>query len=580
MKSKVKSVIIEYVYPDIDFGKFPVKREVGDSVEVFADIYKDGHEPLFASLKYRHYRDKGWKKVAMKLFNDHRWSASFKLDKIGKYFYTIEAYPKNHKDRVTEFDKILEIDADRVQARFSTWYEMWPRSQGKIEGQSATFDDMVNRIPEIASMGFDVVYLTPIHPIGRTNKKGPNNSLIASPDDPGCPYSIGNEHGGHKAVEPTLGTLDDFRKFVKACKKFNMEVALDLVLSCSPDHPYTKEHPEWFYKNEDGTLKYAENPPKKYEDTYHFNFYPENHIEMWNEMTSIFMFWANEGVKIFRVDNPHTKPMCFWDYCIKKLKDKYPDIILLSEAFTHPKMMKMLAKTGFTQSYTYFTWRNTKWELTTYLKELTQTEMTDFFRPNFFPTTPDILPEYLQKGGRNSFKIRLALAATLSASYGMYNSYELCENAGIPGKEEYINSEKYQFKIWDWNRPGNIKLYVKAINKIRHENAALQYNNNLEFLETDNENIIAYYKATSDLSNIILVVVNLDPYHQQESTVFVPYTHLGIGNDENYTMMDLLGGQTFIWKGRNNYVKLNPNLEPVHIFQVIKWKHYEKEILI
>ncbi|EKD27385.1 MAG: hypothetical protein ACD_79C00739G0024 [uncultured bacterium] len=577
MKIPKHTVVIEYPYPEIDRGLYPVKRELGQEFNVFADVYKDGHEAPKAFLKYKHFKDKKWSKTTMQHFNDHRWKGSFTLEKLGLYHYTVEAYPENHADMVSEYDKILEVIVDPEKARYSTWYEMWPRSQGKIEGQSATFDDMIERLKEIHSMGFDVIYLPPFHPIGKTNKKGPNNSLVASPEDPGCPYSIGNEFGGHKAIEPSLGTMDDFRRFVKACNSYSIEVAMDIVYTCSPDHPYLKEHPEWFYHNEDGSIKYAENPPKKYEDVHPFNFYPENYIDMWNEMVSIFTFWAEMGVKIFRVDNPHTKPMGFWDYALKKVKEQYPEAIFLSEAFTHPKMMKCLAKIGFTQSYTYFTWRNTKWELSSYVKELNQTEMAEYFRPNFFTNTPDILSEYLQKGGRNAFKIRLALAATLSSSYGIYNGFELCENAAIPGKEEYINSEKYEFKVWNWDRPGNIKLYIKAINTIRKNNPALQFNNNIEFVESDNENILAYYKTTPDLSNIILCVVNLDPYHVRDSTLYIPFNHWGIRQGDNYTVIDLLSGQTFIWKDSKNYVKLDPYVEPVHIFHVNKWKHYEKD---
>lgn len=577
MKLPDKMLVIENIYPEIDDGRFPIKREIGENLEVFADVYKEGHDPVVPFLKYRHYKDKTWRKVAMTLITDHRWKATFQLQKLGRYEYTIEVFPKEKKELVSQYDRILEVVVDDLNARFSAWYEMFPRSQGTDPTKSATFDDMIKRLPEIRAMGFDVVYLTPIHPIGRTNRKGPNNSLICGPDDPGCPYAIGNESGGHKAVEPGLGTMDDFRRFVNASAENGMQTALDIAFSIAPDHPYVKEHPEWFSWNEDGSVKFAENPPKKYEDICHINFYPENWQEMWDELTSVFLFWADEGVKIFRVDNPHTKPVYFWEYCIKKVKDKYPEVLFFSEAFTHPKMMKYLAKAGYSMSYTYFTWRNTKWELTTYLRELTQTEMSEYFRPNFFANTPDILPFFLQKGGRNAFKIRLVLAATLAGVYGIYNGFELCENTGIPGKEEYINSEKYQYKVWDWDRPGNIKLFIKAINRIRNENPALQYFKNLQFVETDNEQILAYYKTSPDLSNIILVVVNLDPYNTQESTIHIPHTQWNIASHENYTVIDLLSGQTFIWKGGKNYVKLNPHAEPVHIFKVSKWKHYERD---
>lgn len=578
MNLPAKTLIIESIYPEIDDGRYAIKREQGDTLEVYADIFRDGHGPVSAFLKYRHFREKKWEKVPMTLIGDHRWRGSFILEKVGRYEYTIEAFPEENKNLSTTYDRTLEVMVDEPIARFAAWYEMWPRSQGTVEGQSATFEDMKNRLKDIHAMGFDVIYLTPIHPIGKTNRKGPNNSQIASPTDPGCPYSIGNEFGGHKAVEPTLGTLDDFKDFVRACNELSMEVALDITFTCSPDHPYIKEHPDWFFYNEDGTLKFAENPPKKYEDSCPLNFYPANYQEMWDEMTSIFIFWREQGVKIFRVDNPHTKPVHFWEYCIRKIKDSYPECVFLSEAFTHPKMMKALAKAGFTESYTYFTWRNTKFELTSYLQELNQTEMEEYFRPNFFTNTPDILPFYLQRGGRNAFKIRAALATTMSAAYGIYNGFELCENTAIPGREEYINSEKYQHKVWDWNRKGHIKLFMRALNLIRRENPALQFNKNIQFVDTDNEQIIAYFKMSPDRSNTILVVVNLDPYNTHESNVYIPHHLWGINHDENYTVMDLLSGQTFIWKGRRNYVKLNPHVEPVHIFKVIKWKHYESDV--
>ncbi|MBN2144177.1 MAG: DUF3416 domain-containing protein, partial [Candidatus Aureabacteria bacterium] len=368
MNLPAKTLIIESIYPEIDDGRYAIKREQGDTLEVYADIFRDGHGPVSAFLKYRHFREKKWEKVPMTLIGDHRWRGSFILEKVGRYEYTIEAFPEENKNLSTTYDRTLEVMVDEPIARFAAWYEMWPRSQGTVEGQSATFEDMKNRLKDIHAMGFDVIYLTPIHPIGKTNRKGPNNSQIASPTDPGCPYSIGNEFGGHKAVEPTLGTLDDFKDFVRACNELSMEVALDITFTCSPDHPYIKEHPDWFFYNEDGTLKFAENPPKKYEDSCPLNFYPANYQEMWDEMTSIFIFWREQGVKIFRVDNPHTKPVHFWEYCIRKIKDSYPECVFLSEAFTHPKMMKALAKAGFSESYTYFTWRNTKFELTSYLQ--------------------------------------------------------------------------------------------------------------------------------------------------------------------------------------------------------------------
>lgn len=573
-----KNVVLENPYPVIDAGKYPVKRVLGETFDVFIDAYKDGHDAYTVNLKYRHYKEKTWKRLPMVDSGDHRFRGSITLKKLGKYEISFEAFPDKHPTLITEYDYPLEVVVDPVIAAYASWYTMFPRSQGTVPGKSATFDDMIERLPDIEAMGFDVVYLTPIHPIGETNQKGPNNSLVKKPEDPGCPYSIGNKKGGHKAIEPSLGTMEDFKRFITACEKRGMKVAIDIAIQCSPDHPYIKQHPDWFLYEPDGTIKYAENPPKKYEDIVPLWFYPEKNPEaLWDEITSIFLHWIDQGVTIFRVDNPHTKPLFFWEYCIRKVKDKCPEAIFLSEAFTFPKRMKILAKMGFTQSYTYFTWRNTKEELRSYLQELTQTDMVEYYRPNFFTCTPDILPEYLQKGGRNAFKVRTVLAATLVPLYGIYNGFELCENAAMPGKEEYIHSEKYQFKVWDWNRPGNIKPFIRAVNKIRHDNPALHELKNLHFIDTQNDQVLAYYKMSNDKTNVIMVIVNLDPYNTQESFVQVPHHAFGIGASENYTVTDLLSGQTFIWRGAQNFVKLDPYIEPAHIFKVTKWKHYEED---
>jgi starch synthase (maltosyl-transferring) len=417
-------------------------------------------------------------------------------------------------------------------------------------------------------MGFDVIYFPPIHPIGHTNRKGRNNSITCDPGDPGVPWAIGSEAGGHKAVEPSLGTLADFDWLQKEVRKRGMEIALDFAINCSPDHPYVKEHPDWFYKRPDGTIKYAENPPKKYEDIYPLNFRCENWRELWAEMKSIVLFWAGHGVRIFRVDNPHTKPVAFWEYLITGVREKYPDTIFLSEAFTRPKMMKALAKAGFNQSYTYFTWRNTKYELTEYFTELTQTEMSEYFRPNLWPNTPDILSPVLQEGGRPAFMTRVLLAGTLSPLYGIYSGYELCENEALPGREEYLDSEKYQFKERDWNAPGNIKDWIARINKIRKENRALQMYTNLRFYHADNDAILFYGKMTPARDNIILVVVNLDPHRKQNSFVYVPVDEFGRMESYEYQVHDLLSDARYTWRGRQNYVELDPEIQPAHIFLV------------
>jgi starch synthase (maltosyl-transferring) len=457
---------------------------------------------------------------------------------------------------------------DRRAALFGAWYEFFPRSAKGRADRGSTFRDCLPRVEDAKAMGFDVIYFPPIHPIGHTNRKGRNNSVTCEPGDPGVPWAIGSEAGGHKAVEPSLGTLDDFDWLQKEVRKRGMEIALDFAINCSPDHPYVKEHPDWFYKRPDGTIKYAENPPKKYEDIYPLNFRCENWRELWAEMKSIVLFWAERGVRIFRVDNPHTKPAAFWEYLIKGVREKYPDTIFLSEAFTRPKMMKALAKAGFNQSYTYFTWRGSKRELIEYFTELTQTEMSEYFRPNLWPNTPDILPFHLQEGGRPAFMIRIAMAATLSPLYGIYSGYELCENEPLPCREEYLDSEKYQFKERDWNAPGNIKDWIARLNTIRKQNRALQMFTNLRFYHADNDAILFYGKMTAARDNIILVVLNLDPFRKQNSFVYVPIEEFGQMESDEYQVEDLLSDATYTWRGRQNYVELDPDIQPAHIFLV------------
>ncbi|MCB9077173.1 MAG: alpha-1,4-glucan--maltose-1-phosphate maltosyltransferase [Anaerolineaceae bacterium] len=492
----------------------------------------------------------------------------------------LKDFMKEHsarKDAAT-FEPTLEVIVDRLQARYSAWYEMFPRSQGTVPGQSGTFADCKARLPEIKRMGFDVIYLPPIHPIGVTNRKGRNNSLVAGPNDPGSPWAIGSEHGGHKAVEPSLGTLEDFMDFEQACRQMGMEVALDFALNCSPDHPYLKDHPEWFLKRPDGTIKYSENPPKKYEDIHSFDYEAPNGAwkALWEELKDVLLFWAERGVRIFRVDNPHTKSIPFWEWVIAEVQDSYPDTIFLAEAFTRPAVMKRLGKIGFTQSYTYFTWRNFKREIIEYLTELTQAEMKEYYRGNFFANTPDILPEILQVGRRPAFKMRFALAATLSSVYGIYSSYELGEAAAIEGKEEYLNSEKYEIKVWDWDRPGNIKDYIALINKIRRENPALHLYDNLKFHEAASENVLFYSKATPDQSNIILAVVNLNPFSTQQARLDIPIDQFKIGPDDPYRLHNLITGESHLCRGREFFVTLDPHKDPAYIFRLGRWLHTEE----
>ena len=468
----------------------------------------------------------------------------------------------------TSHEPELVVLAERTRARFGAWYELFVRSQSAVAGRPGTFADAEARLADLHRMGFDVVYLAPIHPIGRTGRKGPNNRLESSAADPGSPWAIGSEDGGHMAVEPSLGTLDDFDRFVSAARSMGMEIALDLAIQCSPDHPWVREHPDWFYRRPDGTIRYAENPPKKYQDIYPLNFDTPDWKNLWQALREVVVFWAARGVRIFRVDNPHTKPLGFWSWLIETVQLEHSDVIFLAEAFTRPPMMQALAKRGFTQSYTYFTWRNTKLELETYLTELTATESSLYFRPNFFANTPDILPPILQRGGRPAFKSRLLLAATLSPTYGIYSGFELCENAAIAGREEYLDSEKYEIKARDWNNPGNIKDLITCVNRARREQAALQQFTNIRFLPIDNDQLIAYVKWTDDGSNRVIVVVNLDPRGPHEATIRVPPEAVAMPARTTYWVRDLLTGARYEW-GEYNYVRLDAlSGEPGHILRV------------
>jgi starch synthase (maltosyl-transferring) len=468
-----------------------------------------------------------------------------------------------------QFERVLQVVVERERARFGSWYEMFPRSAGHDATRSATFREAAERLPEIAAMGFDVLYLPPIHPIGTTHRKGPNNTLQANPGDPGSPWAIGSEAGGHMEIEPGLGTLEDFDRFLAAAEKVGLEIALDVAFQCSPDHPYVREHPEWFRHRPDGSIKYAENPPKKYQDIYPFDFECEAWESLWQELRDVVLFWAQRGVRIFRVDNPHTKTLGFWEWLIESVRTRFPDAVFLSEAFTRPKVMRHLAKRGFSQSYTYFTWRNTKQELTEYLTELTQTKVREYLRPNLFANTPDILHEYLQFGGRAAFQIRLVLAATLGASYGIYGPpFELCVGDAVSGTEEYQDSEKYQIRVWDRERPGNIQSFIRRVNQIRRDNPALQEDWSLRFHPVENEQLLFFSKCTPDRSNVVLVVVNLDPHHTQSGWVHLPLAALGLPEHESYQAHDLLSDGRFLWHGPSNFVSLEPHSSPAHIFRM------------
>lgn len=469
----------------------------------------------------------------------------------------------------TVFPNDYTIEVERKKALFSTWYELFPRSASPEPGKHGTFKDVKRLLPRVASMGFDTLYFPPIHPIGEKNRKGKNNSLTAGPEDPGSPWAIGNKTGGHKAIHPQLGTLKDFKDLIAEAKKLDIEIAMDIAYQCAPDHPYVKEHPKWFKWRPDGTVQYAENPPKKYEDILPINFESEDWENLWQELKSVIDYWIAQGIAIFRIDNPHTKAFPFWEWMIGEIKKTNPEVIFLAEAFTRPRVMERLAKVGFTQSYTYFTWRNTKEELEEYMNELTKTDLKHYFRPNFWPNTPDILPPYLTYGGENAHIIRLALAATMSSNYGLYGPvYEFGINTPHHKKEEYVDNEKYELKHWDWDQYTKIKDIIARVNKIRKENTALQTTWNIEFAETSNPQIICYGKADAKTGNIIITAVNLDPYHTQGAHVRLPIDKLGILPDRAYVVNDLLSGSKYHWRNDWNYVELNPYDLPVHIFRV------------
>jgi len=464
----------------------------------------------------------------------------------------------------------LPLTVERERARYSTWYELFPRSTSPTPGKHGTFRDVEARLPYVAELGFDVLYFPPIHPVGRVKRKGKNNILTPGPDDFGSPWAVGAKEGGHKDILPELGTIEDFRRLVKKANAHGMEIALDIAYQCAPDHPYVKAHPKWFRWRPDGTVQYAENPPKKYQDIYPFNFESEDWQGLWQELKSVFDYWIGEGVKIFRVDNPHTKAFSFWEWAITEVQRKHPEVIFLAEAFTRPKVMHRLAKVGFSQSYSYFTWRNTKAELIEYFTELAQGPGREYFRPNAWPNTPDILNENLQFGGRPIFMTRLVLAATLAASYGIYGpAYELMEGTPRePGSEEYLDSEKYQLRAWDLDRPDSLRAFIARVNRIRRENPALQSDWSLEFVPIDNESIIAYLKSAPEIDNVVLTVVNLDPRNTQSGWLELDAEALGIDPDKQFQMHDLISGRRFLWQGGRNFVQLDPNRSPAHIFRL------------
>jgi starch synthase (maltosyl-transferring) len=649
-------VVIEHVLPEVDDGRFPVKRVVGEDVVVEADIMADGHDAISCVLRFRKEGEAEWLETSMQPLINDRWRGVFWVSELGRYLYGIEAWVDKfetwHRDLIkkveagqdvsvdlmtgaqfieeastrasdtdgkrlqawadelrsrkklqknlrskmdneltplmarypdrryaTTYSKELSVIVDRKKARFSAWYEMFPRSCTNAHDKHGTFRDCETRLPYLARMGFDVVYLPPIHPIGHTHRKGRNNTPATGPEEPGSPWAIGDEEGGHKEIHPQLGTLNDFHHLIAEAEEQGIEIAIDLAFQCSPDHPYVKEHSEWFRHRPDGSIQYAENPPKKYEDIYPLDFETENWQALWKELKDVVVYWIEQGIRIFRVDNPHTKSFSFWAWLIDEIKGSYPEVIFLSEAFTRPKVMYRLAKLGFTQSYTYFAWRNTKWELSQYFNELTQTEIREYFRPNLWPNTPDILTEFLQMGGRPAFMIRLILAATLGANYGIYGpAFELYENQSKEiGGEEYLNSEKYEIKPWDIDKPDSLKELIVRVNRIRRRNAALQNDWSLQFHPINNEQMVCYSKHSEDLSNIIVVVVNLDPHHTHGGWLELPLSTLGLDEKQSYQVYDLLSEARYLWYGPRNYVELDSQVVPAHIFRLNRRVRTERD---
>ena len=638
-------VVIEGVAPEIDAGRFPVKRVIGDTLSVEADVFTEGHDAVAAVLRWREGEGE-WQETPMEPLGNDRWRGSVTLTTLGFWEYTVEGWidtfrtwrsglekkvlagqdvssellegaellraaagraagtdaaalrdaarvlagagdpqarvevaladalatrARHHPDRsrAARYGRALRVEVERERAAVGAWYEFFPRSSAPEPGRDGTLGDAAARLPSVAAMGFDVVYLPPVHPIGRVYRKGPNNHPVSSPADPGSPWAIGAEEGGHTAMHPDLGTLEDFDRFVRDASAQDLEVALDLAFQCAPDHPWVREHPEWFRHRPDGSIQYAENPPKKYQDIYPLHFENPDWRGLWEALRNVVLFWVEHGVRIFRVDNPHTKPFAFWEWMIREVRSRHPDVIFLSEAFTRPRVMEYLAKCGFSQSYTYFTWRNTRTELEEYLSELTQTEVCEYLRPNFFVNTPDILHEYLQTGGRAASRARLVLAATLAASYGIYGpAFELVDVRAVPGTEEYLDSEKYQVRWWDVDQPGSLRDFVARVNAIRRDNPAFHRNESLRFHHVDNPEIIAYSKLDGDGGNLVLVVVNLDPHHAQQGWVTLPLEDLDIDTDAPYQVHDLLGDARYLWNGPVNYVALDPAATPAHIFRV------------
>lgn len=564
-------VVIRNVSPEIDGGRFAIKRTLAEQVSVTAEIFADGHDALSAILKYRHESQPAWKEALMTEFEADRWVASFTVNTLGAYLYTVEAWENRDGDRrrAAEYGAILRVVVDPVLARFGAWYQVFPRSCASEPARHGAFSDLARLLPKLAEMGFDVVVSA--HSSYRADgSKRQEQHFDSAARRSGQPLAVGSEDGGHKAVHPELGTLDDVRTLLSQARDLGMEIALDIALQCSPDHPYVKERPEWFRRGPDGSIQCGEDPPHRYEDVYPFDFDSEDWRSLWQELKSIFVFWIEQGARVFRVDNPHTKPFPFWEWLISDLKSRWPELIFLAEGLTHPEPMIHLARVGFSLSYDYFPWRNSKAELTEYYSLLTQSELKEFFRPCLWPNTPQHLPAILQHGGRAAFMIRLILAATLGASCGIYGpAYELCEDrAAAPGSVDYLDSEQFELKYWDWDKPGNLRELITLLNQIRRANPALRSNERLRFHGIENDQVLVYSKTDAAKTNSILTVVNLDPHHTQSGWVDLALGTLGIDADKPYTALDLLTGAQYLWQGARNYVLLNPAILPAHILRL------------
>lgn len=545
--------------------KYEAKQNIKTELLIGAEMME---EALSRANSAQKKKLQSWIKILQKDENDSEAVSQATGEEASDLMYITR-----DRNRAHQYEKILPLRVERKRALFSAWYELFPRSTSEKEGEHGSFKDCERILPEISKMGFDVVYLPPVHPIGRSHRKGINNATEAQPGNPGSPWAIGAAEGGHKALHPELGNFQDFSNLVNTAKELGIEIALDFAIQCSPDHPYVKEHPQWFKWRPDGTVQYAENPPKKYQDVLPVNFETEDWKNLWEELKSVVEFWIDKGVRIFRVDNPHTKSFVFWEWMIKEINMKYDGIIFLAEAFTRPRVMEKLGKVGFTQSYTYFTWRNSKDEFIEYLTQLTKTQTREYFRPNFWPNTPDILPISLENQPESSFIIRVLLAGTLSSNYGIYGPvFEFGLHEAYPGKEEYIYSEKYEIKNWNWKKQSNTKDIITKLNKIRNENEALQMTANIEFNEIENPQILSYTKVDKKAKNQLIIVVSLDPNHSQSGWVRVPLKRLGLENEETYTVHDLLTGQKYTWLNEWNYVELHPKPIPAHIFRIEKTK--------